>query len=91
MLLTGGQIYNRYFGIRDVYPAEIGEALRRYGFLSGDPLRTDDEQREMVALRAKLRRQGIEPRWEETPREKRRRAPRAKARGASTSRSATTS
>ena len=70
MLLTGGQIYSRYFGIRDVYPAEIGEALRRYGFLSGDPLRTSEEQVEVETLRAKLAAHGIEPGWEEIPREK---------------------
>jgi energy-coupling factor transporter ATP-binding protein EcfA2 len=69
MLLTGGQIYSRYFGIKGVYPNDLGEALRRYGFLSGDPLRTDDEQREMEGLREKLRARGIEPGWEETPRE----------------------
>ncbi|AGP39264.1 AAA family ATPase [Sorangium cellulosum] len=69
MLLTGGQIYGRYFGIQDVYPSEIGEALRRYGFLSGDPLRTDEEQAEMDRLRATLKANGIEPGWEEVPRE----------------------
>ncbi|WP_437721487.1 AAA family ATPase [Sorangium sp. So ce861] len=69
MLLTGGQIYGRYFGIQDVYPSEIGEALRRYGFLSGDPLRTDEEQAEMARLRATLKANGIEPGWEEVPRE----------------------
>ncbi|MBK8256827.1 MAG: AAA family ATPase [Polyangiaceae bacterium] len=68
MLLTGGQIYNRYFGIKSIYPSDIGDALRRYGFLSGDPLRTDAEQAEMEGLRAKLREKGIEPGWEEVPR-----------------------
>jgi energy-coupling factor transporter ATP-binding protein EcfA2 len=69
MLLTGGQIYSRYFGIRDLYPSKIGEALRRYGFLSGYPLRNDDEQAEMEELRALLEGSGIEPGWEEVPRE----------------------
>jgi len=68
MLLTGGQIYSRYFGIRDLYPSEIGEALRRYGSLSGDPQRTADEDAEMHTLRKKLADKGIEPGWEEVPR-----------------------
>jgi AAA domain, putative AbiEii toxin, Type IV TA system len=68
MLLTGGQIYSRYFGIRDIYPNDLGEALRRYGFLSGDPLRTYAEEVEMEGLRAKLAAQGIEPGWEAAPR-----------------------
>lgn len=70
MLLTGGQIYSRYFGIKSLYPNELGEALRRYGFLSGDPMRTDEEQAEMEGLREKLRAAGIDPGWEETPRRK---------------------
>lgn len=69
MLLTGGQIYNQYFGIRDLYPHELGRKLRRYGFLSGYALRTDEEQAEMEALRAELRAKGIDPGWEEVPRE----------------------
>lgn len=69
MLLTGGQIYSRYFGIRDLYPSQVGEDLRRYGFLSGDPLRTAEEDAEMQRLRKKLAEKGIEPGWEEVPRQ----------------------
>ena len=69
MLLTGGQIYSRYFGIRDLYPSKIGEALRRYGFLSGDALRTDEEDAEMRQLGAFLKKSGIEPGWDEVERE----------------------
>lgn len=69
MLLTGGQIYSQYFGIRDLYPHELGRTLRRYGFLSGYALRTDEEQAEMERLRGELRAKGIDPGWEEVPRE----------------------
>lgn len=69
MLLTGGQIYSRYFGIQDIYPNELGRKLRRYSFLSGYALRDDEEQAEMVGLRDELRAAGIDPGWEEVPRE----------------------
>ncbi len=68
MLLTGGQIFSRYFGIEDVFPSEMGSKLRRYGFLSGYVARSDEEQAEMEQLRADLREAGIEPGWEEVPR-----------------------
>jgi ABC-type multidrug transport system fused ATPase/permease subunit len=69
MLLTGGQIYSRYFGIDDIHPHELGRKLRRYGFLSGYALRDDAEQAEMEKLRAELRQGGVDPGWEEVPRE----------------------
>lgn len=69
MLLTGGQIYSEYFGIKSLYPHALGEAVQRYGFLSGDPLRTDEEQAELERLRRELESHGIEPGWEETPRQ----------------------
>ncbi|HAN47919.1 MAG TPA: hypothetical protein DCQ20_03420 [Nitrospira sp.] len=68
MLLTGGQIYNRYFGIQDIYPHELGKALQRYGFLSGYALRNDSEQMELQSLRNRLREAGIDPGWEEVTR-----------------------
>lgn len=67
MLLTGGQIYRRYFGIDDIYPDGLGRKLHRYGFLSGYALRNDDEEAELVALRAELREAGVEPGWEIAP------------------------
>ncbi len=69
MLLTGGQIYSRYFGIHDIYPNDLGRKLSRYGFLSGYALRDDAEEAELVALRDELRKAGIEPGWEEVARE----------------------
>ncbi len=69
MLLTGGQIYSRYFGIHDIYPNDLGRKLSRYGFLSGYALRDDGEEAEMVTLREELKKAGIEPGWEEVERE----------------------
>jgi energy-coupling factor transporter ATP-binding protein EcfA2 len=68
MLLTGGQIYSRYFGIRDIYPSEVGRKLRRYSFLSGYALRDDGEQAEMESLREELRKVGVAPGWKEVAR-----------------------
>jgi energy-coupling factor transporter ATP-binding protein EcfA2 len=91
MFLTGGQIYSQYFGIRDLYPHELGRKLQRYGFLSGYALRSDKEQAEMETLREELQARGIAPGWEEVPRQSAddemavrapKRAPSRKARGA---------
>ena len=64
MLLTGGQIYGRYFGIEDVYPSGLGRALQRYAFLSGYELRNDDEQSELEQLQIQLHEAGLDPGWE---------------------------
>jgi energy-coupling factor transporter ATP-binding protein EcfA2 len=63
MLLTGGQIYRRYFGIEDIYPNGLGRALQRYSFLSGYALRNDVEQEEMEALQTQLKDAGLDPGW----------------------------
>lgn len=67
-LMTGSDIYRTFFGIESLYPAELGEALRRYGFLVGNPLRSDDEEAEMARLRARLAEHGVDPGWEAVPR-----------------------
>ena len=64
LLLTGGQILGRYFGIVDLYPHELGEAVRRYGFLASDPQRSDDKDAELGILLGKMKTFGIEPGWE---------------------------
>lgn len=63
-LMTGSDIYRTFFGIERLYPVELGEALRRYGFLVGNPLRTSEEEREMLALRKQLADNGVDPGWE---------------------------
>lgn len=64
MLLTGGQIYRRYFGIEDIYPDGLGRSLQRYSFLSGYALRDDAEQVELEALQNELREAELDPGWE---------------------------
>jgi hypothetical protein len=71
-LMTGSEIYQSFFGIDRLYPTDLGEALRRYGYLSSDPGRSDEEEQEMIRHRAKLKKAGIDPGWEPTPRRERR-------------------
>jgi len=68
MLLTGGQIYQKYFGISDIFPDQFGRLLQRFGYLSGYALRTDSEEIELEETRRKLTEAGIEPGWEVVPR-----------------------
>ncbi len=67
-LMTGTEIYSAFFGIDRLYPADLGEQLRRYAFLVGSPARTDEEEDEMRQVREALRAGGVEPGWEPVPR-----------------------
>jgi energy-coupling factor transporter ATP-binding protein EcfA2/SpoVK/Ycf46/Vps4 family AAA+-type ATPase len=69
MLLTGGQIYKQYFGVSDLFPKEIGLIFRRFSFLSGYALRTDEEELEVFELLNKLRTMGLAIDWDVVPRE----------------------
>lgn len=68
-LMTGSQIYDAYFGITSLFPDELGEKLRRYGFLAGSAARTDEEEAEVHRLLEALRARSIDPGWEPVPRE----------------------
>lgn len=68
MLLTGGQLYSRYFGITDVYPNSLGAKLQRYTFLGRFNLRTDEEEREMQEIKTELVQNGLLPDWDPVPR-----------------------
>ena len=68
-LMTAAQIYRSFFGISELYPHELGEQLRRYGLLAGDPFRTAAQDFELEVLREKLREQGADPGWEPIPRQ----------------------
>lgn len=68
ILLSGGQIYRRYFGIDDIYPDRLGRALQRFGFLSGYAERSDEEQEELEHLTAELTESGVRPDWDVVPR-----------------------
>ena len=61
MLLTGGQLYRRYFGIADIYPKGLGRDMERYTFLASYAPRSDAEQAEMERLGEKLRAANLEP------------------------------
>jgi hypothetical protein len=68
MLLSGGQLYRRYFGIEDIYPDGLGRSLQRYGFLSGYALRLESEELELKKLKQQLEAAGLDPGWEIVPR-----------------------
>ncbi|MCY1076461.1 AAA family ATPase [Archangium lansingense] len=67
-LLTGGEIYERFFDIRSVYPDEHAQKLHRYLRLASDEYRSDDDDGEMVKLRAWLQDEGVPVAYEPVPR-----------------------
>lgn len=68
-LMTGSEIYETFFGLDRLYPDQLGEDMRRYGYIAGDPARTDDEERELHELRERLRRAHADPGWEPVARD----------------------
>jgi predicted ATP-binding protein involved in virulence len=68
-LLTGSELFEAFFAIDKVYPAELGEKSSRYGRLAADPTRTSEEDSEMKSLRRELAAAGIKFDWEPAPRE----------------------
>jgi hypothetical protein len=48
---------------------EAQEDLRRYGYLAGNPVRSDEEEAELPVLVAKLAAWGMEPGFDPVPRE----------------------
>lgn len=58
-LLTGGEIYERFFDIRSVYPDEHAQKLHRYLRLASDAYRSVEEEEEMVLLGKWLRDEGV--------------------------------
>jgi len=67
-LLTGSEIYRTFFGIDRLHPSDLGKDLQRYSFLIADPLRSDEEDKEMHELRERLAAAGVDPGWEPVPR-----------------------
>lgn len=63
-LMTGSELYRRFFGIDRLYPRQLGSDLQRYGFLVGLPDRDAEETREMEELRRRLAEAGVDPGWE---------------------------
>jgi hypothetical protein len=62
-LMTASEIFDSFFGIHRLYPNELGEALRRYGYLASNPYRSTAEERELHTLLNQLKRNDIEPGW----------------------------
>ncbi|MFI5458372.1 MAG: AAA family ATPase [Isosphaerales bacterium] len=60
-LMTGSELYQTFFGIDRLYPADLGEALYRYGYLASDPRRSDEANTEMQRLHKHLVESGVEP------------------------------
>jgi predicted ATP-binding protein involved in virulence len=67
-LLTGSEIYRTFFGIDRLHPSNLGADLQRYSFLIADPLRSDEEDKEMHDIRERLAAAGVDPGWEPVPR-----------------------
>jgi hypothetical protein len=68
-LLTGSELFEAFFTIDKVYPAELGEKASRYGRLATDPTRTPEQDSEMRSLRQELAAAGVKFDWEPAPRE----------------------
>ncbi|MES2994358.1 MAG: AAA family ATPase [Pseudomonadota bacterium] len=66
LLLTGGQIYKKYFGIADIYPDDLGRSLQRYSFLFSYQGKSEQEELEMQRLADRLEERGVLPDWGQT-------------------------
>ena len=63
-LKTGGELYENFFGIDRLYPTELGEAMREYSYLAGDPDRTEDEEARLQEIIGMFQRDRVDPGWE---------------------------
>lgn len=69
-LLTGGELFQQYFGIDDVHPDQDHKLLREYVYLAGNPFRTKADDRQLDRLEKELRSKGINFDAARIPREK---------------------
>lgn len=60
-LLSGSGIYAKFFGLPQVFPKHIGDALWKYMYIAADPTRSDDEDVTAHELRGQLVAAGIDP------------------------------
>ncbi|QRK12054.1 AAA family ATPase [Archangium violaceum] len=67
-LLTGSEIYRTFFGIDRLHPSDLGKDLQRYSLLIADPLRSDEDDKEMHDISKRLAEAGVDPGWEPVPR-----------------------
>ncbi len=68
-VMTGSELYDAFFGINGLFAKEIGEQLRKYSYLSSDPFRSDEEDREMRRIQQALKQADVLPEWEPVGRE----------------------
>ncbi len=58
-LLTGSELYEEFFEIRDLYPTELAHTLDAYRMLAMNPRRSEESEREVDRLEAALVAEGI--------------------------------
>lgn len=68
-LMTGSELYEAFFAITKLYPNDLGAKSKRYLWLSNDPTRDSQEDREMQDLRVELDARGVTYDWDPVPRE----------------------
>jgi hypothetical protein len=69
-VMTGTEIYQIYFGVDEIYPAEIGNLLREHRYLAADPTRSDENDARLDEIEHALASEGIAPDFPREPREK---------------------
>lgn len=60
-MMTGSEIFREHFGLEGATPNPMGDDLRRYTMLAGDPFRSEAEHEEMQALGRLLQEHDIGP------------------------------
>lgn len=67
-LLTGTELLRLYFDLDDIHPDAIGRALRDYRYLAANPYRTEEDDKQLLVLRTRLEKEGVDPHFEPVPR-----------------------
>jgi hypothetical protein len=67
-LLTGSELFREFFGVENLHPG-LGAQLQEYGYLVGDPSRSDEQDERMRDLQRALAAAGADPGWKPVPRE----------------------
>lgn len=58
-LMTGTEILDRYFGLEDIHPSPVGQALYDYQLLAANPFRDEQDERRMETLKRQLDAAGV--------------------------------
>ncbi len=66
--LLMSELLQEFFGVEATNPP-VRELLREYGYLIGDPLRSDEQDERLRLLRYELQQAGADPGWEPVARE----------------------